>query len=51
MSQRFSNIQKQVWSMHLDGMAMSEIAATTKLDASFIHATITAIWRTGGGLE
>lgn len=47
----FSGIQKQVWSMHLDGMAMSEIAATTKLDVSFIHATITGIWREGGALD
>ena len=51
MSQRFSGVQKTVWSMHQDGMAMSEIAAKTKLDASFIHATITAIWRLGGALE
>ena len=51
MNKRFSGIQKQVWNMHLDGMAISEIAARTKLDASFIHATIIGIWREGGTVD
>ena len=48
MEDCITGIQMQVWRMHLDGMAMSVIAATTKLDFSFIHSTITGIWRQGG---
>ena len=51
MKKSFSSIQKQVWAMHLDGMPMSEIAAKTRLDTSFVHATITSVWREGGTVD
>lgn len=48
MARKLSSTEKLVWELHCSGLAISQISEQTKLDESFIRATITGAWSGGG---
>lgn len=45
MQRQLSPQETQVWELHMAGTPMSEIVATTHLDAGFVRAAICGVWR------
>lgn len=45
MQQQLSPREIQVWELRIARTPMSEIVAATHMDAGFIGATITGVWR------